>query len=227
MPLASLVSAYAEFLAPFTDGLSGNASQDGGATKGGDFFSRHGLICAPGSAILSTGVEMKKSPISGIYAIINYAEKRSYVGSSVDIKTRIVGHRSRLRRGKHHSKELQSDWDRLGESQFSFLFLEEADLTKLRDREIFWIKSLRGMDRYNTATPCNRRDERFYKLDHCNTSVGVVHVGQPVWMRGQIWEIDEIHRYRCINNAVLSNGRFKTTVYGLHYGVSFTPMECE
>jgi group I intron endonuclease len=57
---------------------------------------------------------------AGVYSILNNVNGKRYVGSSVDIETRMLTHRSKLRTGKHHSSKLQRAWDKYGESAFEF-----------------------------------------------------------------------------------------------------------
>lgn len=88
-------------------------------------------------------------PTTGIYQIRNLADGRAYVGLASNVRRRAWAHRYSLRRGKHHSAALQADWDRLGESAFSFDVLELAERDMLRQRERHWIAALRPA--YNTG----------------------------------------------------------------------------
>lgn len=59
---------------------------------------------------------------SGIYQITNLVNGRVYYGSSKNIKTRFMDHKTRLR-SKHESHRnnlLQNDWDLFGEKAFKF-----------------------------------------------------------------------------------------------------------
>lgn len=62
--------------------------------------------------------------ISGIYAIVNTINNKQYIGSAINIKSRWVDHKKRLRKGNHHCKHLQFAWNKYGESAFSFIVLE-------------------------------------------------------------------------------------------------------
>lgn len=77
---------------------------------------------------------MKKS-LSGIYAIVNRLNGNRYIGSTSDITQRWRQHRHRLNKNHHHSKHLQSAWNKYGESAFDFLILElvenKNDLAKI------------------------------------------------------------------------------------------------
>ena len=64
---------------------------------------------------------------SGVYAIEHRPSGRLYVGSSVKIKSRWASHLCDLRKGKHHSRHLQSAWNKYGESAFAFRVLLWCD----------------------------------------------------------------------------------------------------
>jgi group I intron endonuclease len=62
----------------------------------------------------------------GVYAIVNTANHKAYVGSSKNVKKRFLCHASFLRRGKHHCSHLQSSFSLHGETEFQFLVLAEC-----------------------------------------------------------------------------------------------------
>lgn len=57
---------------------------------------------------------------SGIYQITNTKSRRIYIGSSLNVKTRIQAHKVSLRNGTHRSYLLQRAFDKHGESCFTF-----------------------------------------------------------------------------------------------------------
>lgn len=57
---------------------------------------------------------------SGIYEIVNKSNGKRYIGSAVNIDRRFNEHRSKLRRGVHHSVILQRAWNKNGEESFTF-----------------------------------------------------------------------------------------------------------
>lgn len=57
---------------------------------------------------------------SGIYEIRNLVNGKRYVGSALNFAHRWGKHLSQLRRGCHHSKHLQSSWDKHGQDAFEF-----------------------------------------------------------------------------------------------------------
>lgn len=164
----------------------------------------------------------KPEPLSGIYAIVNFAERRFYVGSSVDIICRFGSHKERLNCGKHHSKKLQEDWDRLGRCSFSFLVLETGiDLVYLQDREKFWMDALKGRDFYNGTSAAKRKDNRYYKLEIANTKNGPININQSVYYFGKEYEIKSIDRFRGQERVWLDGGQ------AYAYSDLLIPVECE
>lgn len=81
--------------------------------------------------------------LSGIYKIENVVNNKVYVGSSVNIGKRWLGHKNSLRHRKHHSSILQRSWDKYGEASFKFEILETVeDRLLLLQREQHWIDCL-------------------------------------------------------------------------------------
>ena len=60
---------------------------------------------------------------SGVYAIVNKADGKRYVGSSWNIESRWKKHISLLNAGKHHSIHLQRAWNKYGAKNFDFVIL--------------------------------------------------------------------------------------------------------
>lgn len=86
---------------------------------------------------------------TGIYAIRNTLNGRVYIGSSSRaVLVRWTEHRKLLRAGRHHSLTLQRSWSKHGEAAFEILLIEAvADLSKLVEREQFWIDAHRSTDK--------------------------------------------------------------------------------
>jgi hypothetical protein len=69
--------------------------------------------------------EYKESEIpAGIYRIWNKQSDRSLVGSNVNLPAILNRSRAELRLGGHRNRELQSDWNALGEEAFGFEILD-------------------------------------------------------------------------------------------------------
>lgn len=81
---------------------------------------------------------------AGIYIIVHAESGRGYVGSSVDVPSRLRAHRNLLRHGRHHNSHLQRAWNKYGASAFSFEQLEAVSEPRdLGDREQARLDALR------------------------------------------------------------------------------------
>lgn len=92
-----------------------------------------------------------KAPV--IYKIRNVVNGKFYVGSTMDTRERFRTHRTRLRKGTHHSKHLQAAWSKYGEDCFVFEVVEEAaSADTLRSTEDVWLQKWVGTPEcYNTS----------------------------------------------------------------------------
>ena len=59
----------------------------------------------------------------GLYAIVNKANNKAYVGSSFNVSARLSTHTSKLNKNKHHNKHLQLAWNKNGSDNFKFKLL--------------------------------------------------------------------------------------------------------
>lgn len=85
----------------------------------------------------------------GIYAIICDKTWRSYVGSSVNLKTREVEHFRLLKQGRHDNTQMQTDFNLYGENAFHWEILEYIEDDQiLLEREDYWISFSENV--YNT-----------------------------------------------------------------------------
>lgn len=88
----------------------------------------------------------------GIYCIYFEAlENKYYIGCSIDVDKRIKEHISALVRGAHHNQGLQSAYNKYG--KVSCELVEECDIHKLYEREIFYIKEFNSyLNGFNRTT---------------------------------------------------------------------------
>ena len=81
--------------------------------------------------------EYKEAKIAaGVYRVHNIPEDRSLVGSSVNLTAILNRHRAGLRMGGHENKDLQQDWNRLGDESFAFEVLDELTGTDQPDFDL-------------------------------------------------------------------------------------------
>ena len=88
---------------------------------------------------------LNKKP--GIYKITNIKNGKVYIGSSLNLKTRIQKHFADLKNNKHHSVHLQRAYNKYGINSFKyeileFIYFNEDRLVlkkELLDREQYWM----------------------------------------------------------------------------------------
>lgn len=95
-------------------------------------------------------IDFKLKGKSGIYSILNVVNGKRYIGSSVDIYSRLHEHFHNLRNNKSHNKHLQSSWNKYGEENFIFNVLEFCESENRFDREQFYLDMLKP--EYNFAS---------------------------------------------------------------------------
>lgn len=112
---------------------------------------------------------------SGIYQIKNNINGKRYIGSTVNFEARWRLHKINLNKGTHHSKHLQSSWNKNGESCFEFEILEICCKSEL----LIWEQIYIDLEKpeYNicrTAGSClgiKRSEETCAKLSLARTSI--------------------------------------------------------
>jgi len=81
--------------------------------------------------------------ISGIYAIKNLVNGKTYVGQTVDLNRRLYDHKRCLKKDMHHNIYLQREYNKYGFEKFEFTTLEQCDVELLDEKEIYWINKLK------------------------------------------------------------------------------------
>lgn len=81
----------------------------------------------------------KELNVCGIYMI--QIASHIYIGSSKNVRTRLVCHRKKLREHRHISR-MQEQYDKYGEVELYGAVLEQCDNNIKLQREEFWINSL-------------------------------------------------------------------------------------
>lgn len=79
----------------------------------------------------------------GVYLITCIPTGKRYIGSSVSLEKRWIGHKSALRRLVHENMHLQRSWNKYGEAAFKFDVLEECAPEELLKREQQWLDTER------------------------------------------------------------------------------------
>lgn len=119
---------------------------------------------------------------SGIYQIRNIQNNHIYVGSAVNIKNRWRSHVTLLRKGKHHSRHLQSAWNKYGEGCFDFSVLEYCNKENLIVREQHYIDT-RSPSYNMSPTAGNQRG--VHHSEESKKKNSLANIGRTPWNKGK------------------------------------------
>ena len=75
----------------------------------------------------------------GIYKIICKETGKVYIGQSRQLDQRFRNHISDLKRGKHGNPYMKKAYEKYGMDAFQFVIIEQCEVEKLSERELFWI----------------------------------------------------------------------------------------
>lgn len=91
---------------------------------------------------------MKK--ISGVYKITNTVTNDFYIGSSKNIKNRWIEHKCPSTWKRHPNNPMYLDIQKYGVDKFVFEILAEVEVTHLKEKEQWFIKTLKpAYNKYN------------------------------------------------------------------------------
>lgn len=76
---------------------------------------------------------------SGIYIIVCTSNDRVYVGSAINLLSRMNRHKYLLEKGEHKNTVLQRAWNKYGPSSFKFLVMEHCNKEVLIEKEQMYI----------------------------------------------------------------------------------------
>lgn len=88
---------------------------------------------------------------TGIYCIYT-KEFTTYIGQSKDIGTRLRSHINDLKSGRHKNTQMQNDWNERGIGYFTFQQVEQCSLSKLDEREFYYIQAYKTFEYGYNAT---------------------------------------------------------------------------
>lgn len=88
--------------------------------------------------------------LRGIYKITNKVNNKVYIGQTSDFYKRHREHLQHLTNNVHVNKHLQNAWNKYGDENFIFEFIEICDDDTITCREQYWIDFYGGIDSPNT-----------------------------------------------------------------------------
>ena len=132
-----------------------------------------------------------------IYQIRNLINNKIYIGSAINFSKRCYNHRALLRKNKHHSKHLQSSWNKYGEENFVFEILEKIeDKNKLIEREQFYLDNSKSWDDkigYNMNKSANSRLGTKWTNEQ---KMKMKNYGKPMYFKGKIHSLESKEKNR-------------------------------
>jgi group I intron endonuclease len=112
--------------------------------------------------------DYKQCPqLTCIYKITNICNNKSYIGSTFDLKDRLIRHMHSLRKNKHHSIKLQNAYNKYGIENFYIEILKEVIEKDLHDVEVLYIEQFNSVkEGYNQIL--NSKEYKTFKLSKEN-----------------------------------------------------------
>lgn len=150
---------------------------------------------------------------SGIYKIENLVNGKVYIGSSINIRTRITGHLSDLRTNKHCNKYLQYSFDKYGIESFSVEILIDCKEEDLIYYEEFFMNKYDSLNKekgYNLDSFENGRNIKYNVQsgeDRKNAKVNysVVRIIRYLYKKGERPYKREISEILNVSETIVRN----------------------
>ena len=128
--------------------------------------------------------------LTGIYKITNLVNNKIYIGSAGTkdgFKKRWGNHKNDLNKNKHHSRHLQSAWNKYGSGNFKFEILEMVeDITKILEREQHYLDILKPWNDKIGYNICKNATSSLgvTRTDEVKKKLSEAHKGKPSSRKG-------------------------------------------
>ena len=120
---------------------------------------------------------------SGVYCILNKNNNKRYIGSSVNTRSRLLQHRSQLKRNVHYNSALQKDFNI---NHFEFYVLEYCDKNSLLNKEQYWIDFYGGINSKNLYNQWNVDWSDYNKSFSKNVSIATIKAQKDPIIRNKM-----------------------------------------
>ena len=107
--------------------------------------------------------------ICGIYKITNTITGDFYIGSSKNVKLRWAQHKCPSRWKQHPNNTMYLDMKNYGKDKFVFELLEEVEAEKLKEKEQYFIETLKPTYNNNRANGWDFERRKKYKKEYEKT----------------------------------------------------------
>ena len=110
--------------------------------------------------------------IIGIYKITNKITGDFYIGSSKDVKLRLAVHKCKSTWKNYPNKQLYQDMQKYGVDKFEFEILEEVEADSLKEKEQYFIETLKPTYNSNRANGFDFERRKKYNKEYQKSDKG-------------------------------------------------------
>lgn len=119
---------------------------------------------------LKLNYKLSQRPM-GIFQIRNLTNEKVFIGKSENLEGILNRHEFALKANGHQNKQLQADWNELGEEKFAFEILEELEQREGLDSkkeleflEDLWLEKLQPFGEKGYNEPKMTREQRLQMI---------------------------------------------------------------
>lgn len=119
---------------------------------------------------LKLNYKLSQRPM-GIFQIRNLTNEKVFIGKSENLEGILNRHEFALKANGHQNKQLQADWNELGEEKFAFEILEELEQREGLDNkkeleflEDLWLEKLQPFGEKGYNEPKMTREQRLQMI---------------------------------------------------------------